>query len=162
MTEITESEYLKTAAENLKEIYKKLGYSPNAAEYDRTVESQFKLRALYKNNIKLNQLKDFAGVPKRKSGFEAGKQKVHKRPDIFCKAYKGKIASADCMPGYKKELCKGCESRQKKNVKATPDIPAEVEKILKYDAPLGNKHMNGNDTYLTDVGVIYKRKDQPV
>ncbi len=154
MTEKTENNYLKLAAKHIKKIYKKMGHSPTAAEYDRTAEKQFKLRALYKNNIKLNQLKDVAGIPKRKSGFKAGKQKVIKRPDIFCDAYNGKIAAADCMPGYRKEICKGCKSKQKKNVKAIPDIPEEIEKIFKYDEPNGNKYMNGNDTYLTDIGVI--------
>lgn len=154
MTEKTESDYLKEAASSIKKIYKKLGHSPTAAEYDRDAESQFKLRALYKNNIKLNQLKEIAGVPKIKSGFKKGKHQGNKRPYIFCPAYKGRIASAECMPGYKEEFCTDCESKQKKNVKALPGIPEEAEKILKYDAPLGNKHMNGNDTYLTDIGKI--------
>ena len=154
MTEKTDKEYLKKAAKNLKKIYKKLGHSPTAAEYDRIAESQFKLRILYKNNIKLNQLKEAAGVPKRKSGNQTGKQKGDKRIDIFCLTYNGKIAAADCMPGHKKEICRNCKSKQKNNVKPIPDIPAKIEKILKYDAPLGNKYMNGNDVYLTDTGVI--------
>ena len=154
MTEKTNKEYLKEAARNLKKMCKKLGHSPTAAEYDRIAESQFKLRSLYKNNIKLNELKDVAGIPKRKSGFKKGTNPSGRRSSIHCPAYGGKIVSTECMPGYKKEFCTGCESKQKKNVKALPDIPEEVEKILKYHEPLGNKYMNGNDTYLTDVGVI--------
>lgn len=154
MKEITNKKYLKEAAKHIKEIYKKLGHSPTAAEYDRSAESQFKLRILYKNNIKLNQLKEAAGVPKRKSGNKTGKQKGDKRPDIFCLTYNGKMAAADCMPGHRKEICRNCKSKQKNNIKPIPDIPKEVEKILKYNAPLGNKYMNGNDVYLTDAGVI--------
>lgn len=154
MTEKIDKKYLKEAAKNLKKIYEKLGHSPTAAEYDKITETQFKLRALYKNNIKLNQLKDVAGIPKRKSGNKTGKQKGDRRPDIFCPLYNGKMAAADCLPGYKKAICKNCKSKQKKNVKAIPDIPKEIEERLKYDDPYGNKHMNGNDTYLTDVGVI--------
>ncbi len=154
MTEKTKEEYLKEAARNLKKIYKKLGHSPNASEYDRIAEVQFKLRRLKKHDIKLNELKEAAGIPKRKSGFERGTRPSNSRITIYCPAYGGKIVSSECMPGYKKELCTGCKSKQKKNVKALPDIPAEVENILKYDAPMGNKYMNGNDDYLTDVGVI--------
>lgn len=154
MTEKIDKKYLKEAAKNLKRIYKKLGHSPTASEYNRITETQFKLRTLYKNNIKLNQLKDVAGIPKRKSGFKKGTNPSSRRSSIHCPAYGGKIVSSECMPGYKEEFCTGCKSKQKKNVKALPDIPAKAEKILKYDAPLGNKHMNGNDTYLTDVGVI--------
>lgn len=154
MTETTNKEYLKKAAKNLKKIYKKLGHSPTAAEYDRTAESQFKLRALYKNNIKLNQLKEAAGVPKKKPGFKAGQHKGNGRAYIFCVAYKGKIASTECMPGYKEEFCIDCKSKQKNNVKALPDIPEEIEQLSKYNISCGNKHMNGNDIYLTDIGVI--------
>ena len=102
MTEKTESDYLKEAARHIKGIYKKLGHSPNAAEYDKTAELQFKLRRLYKNNIKLNQLKEAAGIPKIKSGNKAGKQKGDKRPDIFCLTYGGRMSAADCMPGHRK------------------------------------------------------------
>ena len=154
MTEKHESDYLKEATKHIKKIYEKLGHSPTAAEYDRIAESQFKLRALYKNNIKLNQLKAAAGVPIRKSGNETGKQKGDKRPDIFCLTYGGKIAAADCMPGHIKKICKNCKSKQKDNPKAIPDIPEEIEKILKYYEPLGNKYMNGNDVYLTGIGII--------
>lgn len=154
MTEKSNKTYLKQAARHIKKIYKKLGHSPTAAEYDRIAESQFKLRSLYKNNIKLNQLKEAAGVPIRKSGIKTGKQKGDKRPDIFCLTYGGKIASADCIPGHRKEICKNCKSKQKDNPKSILNIPEEIEKILKYDAPSGNKHMNGHDIYLTDVGVI--------
>ena len=154
MTENIDKKYLKEAAKNLKGIYEKLGHSPTAAEYDRIAETQFKLRSLYKNNIKLNQLKEAAGVPKRKSGNNTGKQKGDKRPDIFCPAYNGKMAAADYMPGYRKDICKNCEHKQENNVKAIPDIPEEVEQSQKYDTPSGNKHMNGNDVYLTDIGII--------
>lgn len=154
MTEKIESDYLKKAAKHIKKLYKKLGHSPTAAEYDSISKSKFKLRALYKNDIKLNQLKEAAGIPKRKSGNKTGKQKGDKRPDIFCPAYNGKMAAADCMPGYRKAICKNCKSKQKDNIKAIPDTPKEIEEILKYDAPCGNKHMNGNGIYLTDIGVI--------
>ena len=154
MSEKTNSEYLKEAIKHMKKIYKKLGHSPTAAEYDRISESQFKLRALYKNDIKLNQLKEAAGVPIRKSGSKTGKQKGDRRPDIFCLTYNGKIAAADCIPGHRKEICKSCESKQKNNPKAIPDIPEEIEQFLKYDMCSGNKYLNGNGIYMTDIGVI--------
>lgn len=154
MTEKTNKTYLKEAAENMKKMYLQLGHSPKAAEYDRITESQFKLRALYKNNIKLNQLKEAAGVPKRKSGNKTGTYKGKRKPDIYCIAHKGKIAAAECMPGYKKEICKKCKVKQKKNPKALPDIPEEIEQQTKYDGLQRSKFMNGNDVYLTDIGVI--------
>jgi hypothetical protein len=154
MTEKTDKNYLKEAVKNMKELYKKLGHSPKAAEYDRISESQFKLRALYKNNIKLNQLKEAAGVPIRKSGTKVGAYKGKKKADIFCQSYGGKIAAAECIPGYKKKDCKGCKERQKENVKAIPDIPEEIEQLTKYDGLENSKHMNGNGIYMTDVGAI--------
>ena len=154
MTEKTESYYLKQAAKHIEKIYIKLGYSPTAAEYDKIAENQFKLRGLKKNNIKLNELKEAAGIPKRKTGTKTGEYKGKKKPDIFCPSYNGKIAAADCMPGYRKKACKNCESKQEDNVKAIPDIPEKIEHLTKYDGLHGSKYLNGNGVYLTDVGVI--------
>ena len=154
MTEKINKKYLKEAVKQIKKIYEDLGHSPTAAEYDRIAESQFKLRVLYKNNIKLNQLKEAAGVPKRKSGNKTGTYSGKKKADIFCQIHNGKIAAVECMPGYKKAACKGCESIQKENPKAVPDIPEEIEQLTKYDGHNNSKHMNGNAVYLTDVGVI--------
>jgi len=157
MTEKTDRKYLKKAAEHMKKLYKELGHSPRAAEYDKIDESKFKLRALYKNNIKLNQLKEAAGVPIRKSGFKAGghrpKESGSKRVNIFCQACKRTISSKECMPNYK-SACNGCKSKQKENVKSIPDIPEEIEQLSKYNILCGNKYMNGNDIYMTDIGVI--------
>lgn len=154
MTEKTKSDYLKEAVKHIKKIYKKLGHSPTAAEYDEIAELQFKLRALYKYDIKLNQLKEVAGIPKKKSGFKAGQHKGNRRPYIFCIAYKGKIAATECMPGYREESCRNCKSKQKNNVKAIPDIPEEIEQSLKYDICAGNKYLNGNGIHMTDVSII--------
>ena len=154
MTEKIDKKYLKEAAKSLELIYKKLGYSPNAAEYDRIAENQFKLRCLKKNNIKLNQLKEAAQVPKRKPGFEAGEQTGGNRSYIFCKAMEGQIVSTECVPDYKPQPCSGCRVKQKKNTKALPNIPEEIEQAEKYDESYGSKSMNGNDIYLTDIGVI--------
>ena len=154
MTEKTDKNYLKEAVKNMKELHKKLGHSPKATEYDRLSESQFKLRALYKNNIKLNQLKEAAGVPIRKSGNKTGTYSGKKKADIFCQAYGGKIAAAECIPGYNKKDCKGCKERQKENVKAIPVIPEEIEVLAKYDGLENSKHMKGDSIYLIDVGVI--------
>jgi hypothetical protein len=154
MTEKIDKKYLGKAAKNLKGIYKKLGYSPTSAEYDGIAETQFKLRVLKINNIKLDKLKEVAGIPKRKPGFSAGQYKGSGRAYIFCEAYNGKIASTECMPGYREKICRNCKSKQKNNTKALPDIPEEIERSSKYDLSCGNKHMNGNDIYLTDISAI--------
>ena len=135
-------------------MYKELGYSPNAAEYDKIAETEFKLRVLYKNNIKLNQLKEVAGIPKRTPGYEKGKQTSTNRLYIYCLAHKGKIADKECVPGYKEKFCKGCKVKQKDNAKSISNIPDEIEQLLKHQGLHGNKYMNGNDVYLTDDGVI--------
>lgn len=154
MSEKINSEYLEQAVEHIKKIYKDLGHSPTAAKYDRISESQFKLRMLYKNNIKLNQLKEAAGVPIRKPGNKTGIHRGKNKPDIYCKAHKGKIAAVECMPGYRKEICENCEHKQKENPTALPDIPEEIEQQTKYDGLQRSKFMNGNDIYMTDIGVI--------
>ena len=157
MTEKTDRKYLKEAAKYMKKLYKELGHSPRAAEYDKIAESKFKLRALYKKNIGLNQLKEAASVPKRKSGFKAGEHKAKKsgskRVNIFCQACKSTISSKECIPNYK-SACNGCKSKQIKNIKAIPDIPEAIEQLLKYSISCGSKHMNGNGIYMTDIGII--------
>ena len=152
MTEKINNKYLEQAVKHIKGIYKDLGHSPTAAEYDKISESQFKLRSLYKNNIKLNQLKEAACVPIRKSGNKTGTYNGKKKADIYCIAHKGKIAAVECIPGYKKAACKGCKSIQKENAKAIPDIPEEIELLTKYDGHNNSKHMNGNNVYLIDIG----------
>ena len=152
MTEKINKTYLKEAAEHMRKIYLQLGYSPNAAEYDKIAEIKFKLRGLKKKHIKLNQLKEAAGIPKRKPGTKTGAYNGKKKADIFCQVYNGTIAAADCMPGFKKEDCKGCKSMQKENPQAIPDIPEEIELLTKYDGNNVSKHMNGNGVYLIDNG----------
>ena len=152
MTEKINNKYLKQAVNHIKKLYKDLGHSPTAAEYDKISESQFKLRSLYKNNIKLNQLKEAADVPIRKSGNKIGTYSGKKKADIYCIAHKGKIAAVECMPGYRKEICEKCEHKQKENPKALPDIPKEIEQLTKYDGHNNSKHMNGNSVYLIDNG----------
>jgi len=158
MTEKTDRKYLKEAAENMKKIYKKLGHSPRAAEYDKIAEPKFKLSALYKKNIKLNQLKEAAGVPKRKSGFKAGEHKSRKsgseRVNMFCQACKSTISSKECVPKYKPKKCAGCPNIQIKNAMKISDLPEEIETSDRYNNLSGGKYLNGNSIYMTDVGVI--------
>lgn len=162
MTEKINKIYLKEAIEHIKKIYKNLGYSPNAAEYDKVADIEFKLRRINKNNIKLNQLKEAAGIPKRVPGIPIGSKAKSIREYIHCRACDCTIADKECVPGYKEEFCTGCPVRQKDNAKQIPDLPEELEASDRITNALGNSFMNGNDVYLIDVGVIYKRKDQPV
>lgn len=156
MTETINKTYLEQAIEHIKKIHENLGYSPNAAEYDKVADKEFKLRCLYKNNIKLNQLKEAAGIPKRVPGFPTGTKAKSIREYIHCRACDCTIADKECVPGYKEEFCTDCPVRQKDNMKKIPDLPEELEASDRITNVLGNSFWNSNDIYLTDtdVGVI--------
>lgn len=145
MSEKVTEEYLKEAIEHIKKIYKNLGYSPNAAEYDKVADIEFKLRRINKNSIKLNQLKEAAGIPKRVPGSPTGTKAKSIREYIYCRACNGTIADKECVPGYKKEFCTGCPVRQKDNAKKIPDLPEALEVSDRITNALGNSFMNGNE-----------------
>lgn len=154
MTEKINNKYLKQAIKHIKKIYKKLGYSPNAAEYDKAADTEFKMHRINKNNIKLNQLKEAAGIPKRVPGIPTGSKAKSIREYIHCRACNVTIADKECVPGYKEEFCTGCPVRQEDNTKKLPDLPETLESSDRITNALGNSFLNGNDIYLTDVGTV--------
>lgn len=146
-------QYLAGAKKEIKRIYKLLGYSPTLTEYNKNAATIYNLKRLKKQNITLNQLKEAAKIPLLKSGMKTGTKLKSSQTLIYCLAYNGKIMAADCMPKYR-DICDKCPSKQKNNVKPIPNIPEEIEQISRYDISCGNKYLNGNDIYMTDVCII--------
>lgn len=115
--------YLTGAIEEMRKIYISLGNSPTSAEYNKHAAITYNIKRLKKEGMTPNELKKAAGVPLNKSGMKKGTRMNTGHELIYCPAYGGEIMSADCIPGYKKEFCKDCKSKQKGNVKAIPDLP---------------------------------------
>lgn len=116
-------EYLLGAIVEIKRIYKLLGHSPTSSEYNKNAMTMYNLKRLKKQDILLNQLKKAAKVPLAKSGMKVGTKMNTSQSLIHCPAYDGKIMAIDCMPGYREEICKDCESKQKNNTKPIESAP---------------------------------------
>lgn len=148
-------EYQELAIKEMKRIYKKLGNSPNSSEYTANVNKKFSFAKLKKHGLTMNKVKALAKVPLNKPGFDKNSQKLAKdiQVTIFCESTQQQMKKKHCVPNYR-IACRICKSIQKDNIAALSGVTEEEERDDRHNSGFGNKFGNGNDIYLTDIGII--------